>query len=373
MAVSAKFRVVHVNTAGSWRGGERQVLLLARGLLDRGHAVLLVCQPGSPLSERARADGLGVTELAMRGEWDLVAGARLAGIVRRFAAQLCHLHTAHAHSLGLLARLWGRMPPSVVSRRVDFRPRRNPFSVWKYRCPRLMYAAVSENVREVLISSGVDGSRVRTIHSGIPVEAVERIPDRKVWQEWGIDAAKRIVISVAALAPHKDHATLLKAAAKVVKDVPEAHFVLVGSGPLVERVRHDIEALGLEDHVTLTGFRNDVGALLGAAEVFVSASWLEGLGTSILDAMAVGLPVVATRVGGIPEMVRDGREGRLVAARNPDALADALQEILSSPEEIRRMSRAATLRASEFDISETVNKTEGLYSETLERYGTARS
>lgn len=362
-------RVMHLNTARTWRGGERQVLLLARGLGERGHANLLVCQPGSRLAVQARREAVPVREMAVRGEWDLVACARLAGLAREFRADLCHLHTAHAHTVGLLAGLWGRMPPRVVSRRVDFRPRANPLSVLKYRWPGQAYIAVSENVRRVLISAGVHPERVRTIYSGIPGTVGARDSDGDGAVDLGIEPEKRIVVSVAALAPHKDPVTLLRAARRVVDQMPDVHFLLLGEGPLARRVRREVETLRLGGNVTVAGFRDDVKAILSRSCVFVSSSWLEGLGTSLLDAMAAGLPVVATRVGGIPEIVRHDREGILVPPRNPQALAEALMTVLRSGGRARAFGEAGRVRAGEFDIARTVRETERFYRDVLRSRG----
>jgi len=358
-------RVLHLDTARTWRGGERQVLLLAKGQVERGHAVLVAAQPESPLAHEARRASIPVAELAVRGEWDLVASARACRLTRRFAADLVHLHTAHAHAIGWLAGLWGSMPPKVVSRRVDFRPRSNALSRLKYRWPGQVYVAVSESVRQVLIESGVDPSRVRTIHSGIPLPGRRPEPTGRVRRELGIGQDRRIVVSVAALAPHKDHGTLLKAARRVVERVPEAHFVLVGDGPLADRIRRQVASLGLGDRVTLAGFRTDVEDILAESSVFVTSSRLEGLGTSTLDAMAAGLPVVATRVGGIPEMVRHESEGLLVPPQHPDALAEALVAVLGSEDRARRYGEAGRSRAAHFDISRTVDETEALYRDVL--------
>ncbi|MCK4546887.1 MAG: glycosyltransferase [Candidatus Eisenbacteria sp.] len=361
--MAERFRIVHVNTARSWRGGERQVVLLARGLKDHGHTVLLVCQPGSPLAVRAAREELPVVMLRMRGEWDLPASMRLASCVTRFGADLVHLHTAHAHTLGLLAGLWTRMPPRIISRRVDFRPRSNPLSRLKYRMPGQTYIAVSRNIRDVLVASGVDRARIRTIYSGIPIQDACLPADKKTRGDLEIPPGTHVVVSVAALAPHKDHSTLLRAAGRVMREVPEAHFLLVGEGECAGRIRKEISDLGLQAHVTMAGFRDDVDAILAASDLFVSSSWLEGLGTSIIDAMAAGLPVVATRVGGIPEVVRDGQEGLLVPARDPEALARALVSVLGSESRRNALGQAAARRASRFSIDRTIAETEALYSE----------
>jgi glycosyltransferase involved in cell wall biosynthesis len=175
----------------------------------------------------------------------------------------------------------------------------------------------------------------------------------------GVPADAPLVGMIAALAPHKDHATLVEAARRV----PGAWFVAAGTGPTAEAVRAQVAQAGLAERFLLPGFVDDVPALLGALDVFVLSSYLEGLGTSVLDAQAAGVPVVATRVGGVPEMIEDGRNGWLVPARDPAALADALADALARPDEGRRRAAAARETVRAFDRARTIEQTAALYRE----------
>jgi glycosyltransferase involved in cell wall biosynthesis len=174
---------------------------------------------------------------------------------------------------------------------------------------------------------------------------------------------------VAALAPHKDHATLLRAAALAAARREDLHFAWVGEGecrPALERLRAE---LGLGDRVHLLGFRRDARALLAQFTVFVLASYLEGLCTSLLDAQLLGVPILATRVGGVPEVVTDGESGVLVPERDPAALAQALLALLADGP-LRGRLREGGLRAvRRFDVARTVEATEGVYRAVLEERG----
>ena len=242
-------------------------------------------------------------------------------------------------SAGLVAsRLAGRTP-LVAVRRVDF-PLRGAFSRAKYRaCDRVI--VVSRAIGAVVERGGVAGARLRLVYEGVP----DRAPapgGGQALAALGIPPGVPVVGNVAALTGHKDHATLVEAMALLRPRVPEARLVIAGEGELRPALEARVSALGLGDRVVFAGFRRDLDLLLPAFSVFCLSSRLEGLGTSLLDAMAFGLPVVATAAGGIPEAVEDGVTGRVVPPCDPAALATALADVLG--DEDRRLSFGAAGR-----------------------------
>jgi glycosyltransferase involved in cell wall biosynthesis len=162
--------------------------------------------------------------------------------------------------------------------------------------------------------------------------------------ELGVPPEALVVGNVAALTDHKDHATLLEAAARVRPRVPEARFVVVGDGELRPGLERRARELGLGEALVFAGFRDDLDRLLPAFTVFCLSSHMEGLGTSLLDAMCFSRPVVATAAGGIPEAVADGSSGRVVPVRDPAALAEALVEVLGDAAAREAMGRAGRRR-----------------------------
>lgn len=318
-------RVLHVDSAASWRGGQNQVLLTARAMRARGHEVVVACRRGGALAARASEAGLDVRAIPLRGDlWPAGAWA-LARVLREVAPRVVQLHDPHALSAGLLARLLGPRVPLVATRRVDFAVK-SPLSRAKYRAAARVIA-VSAAIADVLERDGIARAAVRVVHEGVP----DRPPapgGRDALRALGVPEGALVVGNVAALTDHKDHRTLLDAAARVVRQVPAARFVVVGDGELRAPLEAQARALGLGDRCVFAGFRSDLDVLLPAFDVFCLSSHMEGLGTSLLDAMAFARPVVATRAGGIPEAVADGVTGRVVPARDPDALAAALADLL---------------------------------------------
>ncbi len=351
--------VLHVDSAAGWRGGQNQVLLTAMGMAARGHRVALACRSGGALEARARAQGLEVHGLPLRGDVSLRAAARLAGLLRRTRADVLHLHDPHALAAGLLAARAASRTRTVASRRVDFRLR-GPLSRWKYRACRGVIA-VSRKVAEVLGADGMAAERIRVVYEGVPDRPA--LPGgREALAALGVPEGCPVVGNVAALTDHKDHATLIEAAARVRQRVPEARFVCVGDGELRPRLEALCRERGLGDRWIFAGFRSDLDRLLPAFTVFCLSSHMEGLGTSLLDAMAFARPVVATAAGGIPEAVEDGVTGRVVPVRDPAALADALVEMLADPERARTMGAAGRRRFEEkFTADRMVDGTLAVY------------
>jgi glycosyltransferase involved in cell wall biosynthesis len=294
-----------------------------------------------------------------------VSPAALLGIRRLLASRhfdVAQLHDPHALASGVAAARTTRALPLVATRRVDFALPR--WSRWKYRAAERVLA-VSEAIRGVLLRDGAAPERVRVVHEGV----ADRPPapgGAEALAALGVPDGAPVVGNVAALTGHKDHATLLRAARIVLDRAPRARFVIVGDGELRPRLLALHRELGLGQGCLFAGFRDDVDRLLPAFAVFCLSSHMEGLGTSLLDAMAFARPVVATRAGGIPDAVEDGVTGRLVPPRDPAALAAALLELLDDAPRRDAMGRAGRRRFQErFTADRMVEATLAVYDEVV--------
>jgi glycosyltransferase involved in cell wall biosynthesis len=356
-------KIAHLDTGRSWRGGQAQVLLLMRGLRSRGDESALLA-PDGPLLEKAQAEGFVTRRWRPRGELDVVAMAHAAAALRELAPDVAHHHSAHAHAVGVPAARWAGVSAVVVSRRVDFAVARTPWSAWKYRMPVDRYLCISRGVIEVMKAGGIPARRLALVPSGI--EFPDPPPGEDLRGMLGLPAGTPIVGTVAALAPHKDHGVLLEAATELIERVPEVHLAWVGEGECRAALERRRAALGLDARVHLLGFRRDAHALMRQFTLFALSSHLEGLCTSLLDAQALGVPIVATRVGGIPDVVRDGATGRLVPARDPHAMAVALAEALRDEGLRRGWAEAARRSVEAFRIDATVEATRSEYRKVLD-------
>ena len=354
---------LHIDTARTWRGGQNQVLLTVLGLRALGHRTMLVAHPAGELRQRAR-EGLDLVPLTPKTEMDLSAAWRLSRLIKQLKPEIVHAHDPHGVAMAALALSMSTQlakPPLVASRRVDFRLKGNALSRWKYRQVDC-FICVSDAIRTMVIADGVPAERVVTVHEGIDLGRVEAAPPADLHAELWLPRHAPIVGNIAALVHHKGQRHLIEAAAIVVRTIPDARFVMAGEGELRPQLERQIKDRRLEKHVFLTGFRPDVLSVLKAFDVFVMSSVTEGLGTSLLDAMACGKPIVATTAGGMPEVVADGLNGLLVPPRDHDAMAAAIVRLLGSEALRREMGAEGQTRArTRFSVERMVRDTLAVY------------
>jgi glycosyltransferase involved in cell wall biosynthesis len=359
-------RSVHIDTARTWRGGQNQVLLTVTGLAEAGHEAILVAHENGELARRAR-EGLRFVPFSPRSEFDIHAAWQLARVFDDQRPDVVHAHDPMGVALVAMAL---RMPTSlarrplvVASRRVDFHLKRHAFSKWKYRHVDVFVAA-SRVIAGILTSDGIEPDRIVVVHDGVDVARIDRAPAVVAHGAFWLPAGAPLVGNVAALAAHKGQRHLVAAAARVVRDAPDARFLIVGEGELHEALDRQIKELGLERHVRLAGFRDDAIGLMKSFDVFVMSSVTEGLGSAVLEAMACARPVVGTRAGGIPEAVVDGETGDLVPPHDEAALAAAIVRLLADPERRARYATAGRARVMDtFSVDQLVARTAELYEQ----------
>lgn len=324
----------------AWGGGQSQVLHLLKGLRSASHRAELATRPGSVLGKRAADLGIKVHEVPMRGEADLISAWRIARIVRSGRFDVVHMHAAHAHTLGLLACAFNSAPKCIVSRRVVFPIKEGPFGLarLKYLTRIDGYIAVCGEAKKVLTSAGVDPAKVRVVHSGVVPPSV--IEGKSVRAEFGIGPPEKLVGTVGELVDAKGQTFLVEAVPLVLEKIPTAKFMIVGGGKLESELRSQALRLGFAEFFVFAGFRNDVGNCLDALDLFVLPSIMEGLNNSIIEAMMMEKPVVATSVGGIPEIVKHGETGLLVPPGDPASLAEAIVELLDNSEKAKALAAA---------------------------------
>lgn len=323
-------RSLHIDTERTWRGGEQQALYLGRGLRDRGHEVLVVGQPRSPFVERMRAVGLETVAIPMRSEADATAVGRLMMLLRRFRPDVVHMHTSHAHSLGVLACRASGIGHTIVSRRVDFSIHRTRLrlNILKYRFGVDRYIAISRGVKDVLVADGVPAGRIDIVPSGVDLDELARVPRVDYRREFGLPKDSIVVGDVAHFGWHKAQEVLVEACPRIFAEEPRVHVFLVGDGECRPKVEQLATELGVLHRLHFTGHRRDARALIRWFDVFVMCSVKEGLCTSILDAHVLATPVVASDVGGIPEIVQNGETGLAVPPRDPVRLANAVVRLV---------------------------------------------
>lgn len=352
-------RVLHIDTEKGWRGGERQALWLAVEMARRGHTSVVAARPGEPLATRAEAAGLAVVDCQPTTELDPRATWRLRRELLTRRIDVAHAHTAHAVAVGALATLGTRIP-LVVSRRVDFPLRANVGTRWKYgRAASIV--AVSNAVANVLVAGGIARDRITVVPDGVDLHRVIEPASAATLTACGVAPNRPLVVQVAQLVGHKDPVNFVRAMAYANRASANLQALLVGDGPLRDAVVDEIQRLSLPHVVRLTGYRADADALLAAATIACLSSREEGMGSVLLDAMAFGRPIAATRAGGIPEIVVNEESGLLVERENPEALGAAIVRLVSDRALADRLAAAGRRRVHEFSVERMTDRMMEIY------------
>jgi len=356
---------VHIDTSKSWRGGQSQVMHTVIGLREIGHRAALVAHPEGELWRRM-SEGLDLVPLAPRSDVDLASSWRLSRVLKQMRPDVIHAHDPRAVAIAATAiSIWAPSPkpPLVAARRLWFRMALNSFSRWKYSQVDCFIANCAA-IRDRLLADGIPRFKTIIVNEGVDVERIARLAPADVHGDFYLPHGSPIVGNVAALVPHKGHHHLIDAAALVVREVPDARFVIVGDGELRQALEKHIHDKHLERHVFLAGFRADVLELTKAFDLFAMSSIHEGMCTALVDAMAASKASVATAAGGIPEVMVDGETGYVVPPRDHHAMAERLVFLLTHEATRRRMGEAALQRARDrFTVERMVAETASVYED----------
>ncbi len=356
-----RLKLLHIDPERSWGGGESQVLGLLSYLSLQGHQNHLLCHPDGPLFREARKKGLAVFPLSIRNEIDLRPIFSLRSMIRREAYDIVHFHTKRAHALSLWLGRNHRRARYVVTRRMDYPPRRNWHTHFLYNRMVDGIIAISHKIADSLLEGGVRKEKIRIIPSGIDPAPFQTAHGARP------DSGPPVIGTVAVLEKRKGHRFLLEAAALLKQQGQELRFRLAGEGSEKEHLQRIALSLGLSEEVSLLGFVSDIPSFLSAIDVFVLPSLYEGLGVAVLEAMAAAQPVVATRVGGLPELVEDQVTGLLVPARDSVALARSISQLVSQKRIAEEMGARGWERVRQhFTVEQMAKKNEDFYYELLE-------
>ncbi len=324
-----RLRILHVTSEQGWRGGENQLLLLLRQQRKLGHSTALVAPPGSTIADKFLQDGGKVFSLKQRSDLDVFAAWELSHIMQTYECEVIHAHTGRAHAIAVWSNWFKRKKaPIVVSRRVSFTLKNHFLNRLKYQKAD-HFIPISNAARAPLLQIGVSEKSITIIPEGVDADMLERKSRLGVREEFGISDSAFVVGNVAHCELNKNQALILDAAPEIIQAHPGIQFIIVGDGKELNSLKQKADALGIQDSVILPGFRNDIERFYQAFDCFVITSFEEGLCSSILEAQCCGVPVVATRAGGIPEIVIDKNTGLLIDKSDKTGLVDALTKILN--------------------------------------------
>jgi L-malate glycosyltransferase len=362
-------KILQICSARQLGGGEKHLADLANGLACRGHDVYAAVIPSSPLlAELSSVPTRNIVEVPMRNSLNVATGLKLARFVRQHEIEIIHAHVARDYPLAALAarRAGARL---VLTRHVLF-PLHRIHRLMLRRTARVI--GVSQAVVERLRAQGIfEAERIVLIHNGIDVDRFAQGREDLVRREPSTNRKLRVGM-IGHLAPIKGHEDFIRAAAAVCARCDDVEFIIAGedksrSGEHRRSIEKLIDELNLKQHVRLIGWVEDVAKLLSTLDLFVSPSRSEPFGLSIVEAMAARVPVVSTMSEGAKEIIDDNRTGRLTPIADVEALAIAIVQLLSDPEERVRLSKNAQRAVREhFSLERMLSATAQVYLEALE-------
>lgn len=361
----------------SWGGLEIQALEVTRTLQERGHRMWLACCRGSRLAQEAHRHDINTIPLDVSGYVHPQIVWQLSRFIKRHGIHIIHCQLSKDIATIVPAmKLSGRRVPVLLSKRVgSYVSKKDLFH-------RLTYAhvskvlAVSEVIhKNVLETTPVTSERVMTLHDAIDTSlfSPHRIDRQKVRSEFGFSNDMIVIGFVGRFSPGKGHEELLGAVSLLSKTYKNIHFLVVGEASRGEhryeqKIRTLTLALDLQNVITFTGFRSDIPEVMAAFDIFAFPSHAESFGIVLIEAMAMGRPVVSTNCDGVLDIVVDGETGIYVHPRNGKELAEALARLIEDSSLRESMGKAGRKRVEElFDQRKQLNKLEGIYYELLEK------
>lgn len=374
--MSRKFKILQVIGGGEIAGSKHQFLELCLEQLKRGHDVKVACFIEGELSEDARKMGIPITVFPMANIVDWRVIPPLRKMIKEEEYQIVHTHGIRANFIGRIAAR--RTSAHIITTIYSF-----PKEDYKNILKRTFYPPIDRLTvkladRLIVVSNGLKERLVevkyapeekfRVVHCSLDLEKTRPSKTRaQMRKELGIPNNAPSCGMLARLVHVKNPFLLLEVAQKVTEEIPEARFFLVGDGPYFEDLQKETIRRGLQDSVKFTGYRKDPLDIVEALDVIVLTSFSEGLPVTLLEAMALRKPVVATRVGGVPEVVKEGITGFLVPSGDSEGFSRALISLLKNPELMKEMGERGRKWVEEnFSLPIMAEKTDKVYSEVLE-------
>jgi glycosyltransferase involved in cell wall biosynthesis len=360
-------RILQISSMKNWRGGEQQVAYLIMELRTLGKEVYMVVSKGSKLEQFCIDNNFQYSRFRFGNGFNLFAAWKLKAIIARHQIDLVHMHCSPSHTLAIVSNLLGNKAKMVLSRRVDFPIKNNPLSIKKYNFGQIEnILCVSNKINSIVSPVIKNQTKIKTVYSGIDLNKFSTTKGQILRKQYGIDKENILIGNIASIANHKDYFTFIDTAEMLLKGGLKSKFFIIGDdGGEEQQIRTYVKEKHLENDIIFTGFRTDINKILPELDIFLFTSKEEGLGTSVLDAMASGVPVVATRAGGIPEMVTNGQNGLLCGIQSPEELANAIIRVVQNDELRESIVRNGKTTAQKFSKEKTAAETMACYMDIL--------
>lgn len=337
------FRILHTEWSSGWGGQEQRIVQECRKMIELGHTVILACQPGSGILAKAREQGVPVEEVTIRAGWDLKAIMKLCRVIRKHRIGIVNTHSGKDTWVGgVAAKLCGAR--FFRTRHLSIPLSSSPFNFIHHLADGTITTGVA--IRDAMIATnGIPPDRIVSIATGVNTERFN--PDAvtksdALMLELGLRRDDPVITMVAVLRSMKRHDILLNAAKRVLSEIPNVQFLVVGDGPMRENLQNLTRELDIENNVIFCGHRADVPHILALSDIVVLTSdRFEGVPQSLSQAMAMARPVVASPIGSIPELIEDGATGLFAETGRPESFADRMLRLLGDEQLRTRLGAAA--------------------------------
>jgi len=367
-------RILHIPGGAAWGGGESYILTLVRYLPRERFHLEVLCPEEGVLVQNLKRLGIPTYRMNFTPLINPLTILRLTLFLKRHSFDIVQSHGAR---MNFYTRVAGRIAnvPSLISTH-HFSLSSYPVASWRKSVYRALdrwsakFASINLCVPETLAKelreqSGYSPDTIRFIPNGVDTEKMDpaKISGQSIREEFGVDN-RFLVVAGGRMNPEKDHATFLKALARVKAVIPDVKALLIGDGPLREELQNLAVSLGLKDTCFFPGFRSDVPEILAAADLFVLSSISEGMPFMVLEALTLEKPVVATGVYGVSEIICHNQEGLLVPVRSPEAMADSIVTLRKDSTQARRLGKAGRKHVQTYhSTKKTIQMWQDLYQQ----------
>ena len=360
-------KVLHLISEKSWRGGEQQAAYLMEELQRKGIEPHVACRTGTPFEAYCQDQNYSYISLPYRGSLDYKTIRSVKKYCIHHKMDIVHMHSAQAHALGVMAHWLGNPSVLILSRRVDFPIRNNFFTQWKYNYRGIhKILCVSRKIEEIVKSAIKNKNKCTTVYSGIDLKKFDTDTSTDYFrQTYHIPPETLLIGNTSALAGHKDYFTFVDTCKMLIKRGINARFFIMGEGPMRDEIQAYIRQNGLENEIVMTGFMKNIAEVLPEIDYFLMTSKTEGLGTSILDAFACRIPVVATNAGGIPEMVRHNETGLCYRVGDSEGLANGIEKLIRDQDLRSSLVKGASAWVKQFSKENMAENTLKIYREAV--------